>query len=206
MKNIVIVLIVVVIFAMAFFAWPIYKANELAKKISNSFSTALNTKPTIIINNTTIITGTTKTAELATCMKSIYQVTQYSTTQYKITRTVEIFGQATVKAGCDLSKVFEIIFDDKGIIIRIANPKILSVELGNISFRSGGVPYFWPNNANIARTAALKQFQEEARASAIKSNIFDEAKRNFDDLIKEKNLMLGKPFSIQWVNNDTKPN
>lgn len=165
-----------------------HSALELCKQV-------LNITPEVTITTYVTHQETKDIFELAAVSKDFPVEYHYQNKQFYSTKTLDLLGQYTVKAGFDLRDRFTIQIDQATHRIHADFPaaKILSVEQKNLKFVHEEDGY-WNGVTKEDREKAVNDMNQMARARALELHACEEAKAS----LRRQLLELAKKSGQEW--------
>jgi hypothetical protein len=140
----------------------------------------------VTLNETVLIAENTPILEVATVSRLLVVRHRWSHTWLGSTKTLELHGSFTAKAGFDLHEPFmiDIRRSPLRVVARMPAPKLLSVQMDSflvVQDEDG----WWNRITEEDRTQAVRTLQARARTQAEVSGILLEARRSAEDRIRE---------------------
>jgi hypothetical protein len=170
------------------------RSYEAAKILGNDFKRAFQFEPEIIVNHTIILNQQTNVLELAVLSQNFEHRYSWTNTWLNSTKKIAITGTFEAKVGFDLNEKFSILLQEDRAIVRLPEPKILSVESqGDISYRDDQGVWNWIKAED--RSKATNAFIRDARKYADQAKFVQDAKME----VEEKLRILLKPYAKEVV-------
>ena len=170
------------------------RSYEAAKQLGEDFKKAFQFEPEVIVNHTIVLNQQSPILELAVLSQNFEHRFSWTNTWLSSTKTIAISGTFEAKVGFDLNEKFSVILQDDRAIVKLPEPKILSVESqGDISYRDENGVWNWINTDD--RTKATNAFIRDARTFADQANFTLDAKEQ----IEEKIELLLQPYTKKVV-------
>lgn len=160
---------------------------DAVRRVENGFKNVFNFTPKIVMNGTTVVEQSSPVMELATVQQGVAEHYQWSQTWFGSTKTMELEGAYTAKAGFDLRKPFRVTVEGNRATVMLPKPELLSLEMKSYKVMTDNDG--WWNKINSGdRESAITAMQEQARAKAVETGILEQAKEKFqkqiDDAVK----------------------
>lgn len=179
-------LILVVGAAVVFYVIVIRAPIELAHATADGIREVFNFTPRVTVNQTVVIEQNTPILEVATVSRGISVDHTWSHTWLGSTKTIQVLGSFTAKAGFDLREPFtiEVERNPLRVVATMPPPRLLSLELDSyrvLRDESG----WWNRIADADREAAVRDLVELARTRAVASGILEEARATAELRIRE---------------------
>jgi hypothetical protein len=159
---------------------------DLARRTAEGIREVFDFTPRVTLNETVLIAENTPILEVATVSRSLVVHHRWSHTWLGSTKTLELHGSFTAKAGFDLHEPFTIDIERSPlrVVARMPAPKLLSVQMDSflvVADENG----WWNRITEEDRTEAVRTLQARARGQAEASGILLEARRSAEDRIRE---------------------
>jgi hypothetical protein len=159
---------------------------DLARRTAEGIREVFDFTPRVTLNETVLIAENTPILEVATVSRSLVVRHRWSHTWFGSTKTLELHGSFTAKAGFDLHEPFTIDIrrSPLRVVARMPAPKLLSVQMDSflvVQDEDG----WWNRITEEDRTEAVRTLQARARTQAEVSGILLEARRSAEDRIRE---------------------
>ena len=170
--------------------------DRMVSEIQNEF----RLKPTTIVNETTVYSGTRDIFELATAELE-YSI-EYIDEQWSLMSksTTEIRGSFVAKAGFDMNDEFEMIISDSLVVFRYPPPKVLSVDVtGSPRIRKERGLWNPISDAELNQTLAL--FHQKAEEKAELDELHLRAEEVFRERLKAIVASIEPDFEVGFVRN-----
>ncbi len=165
---------------------PIQQAVKTGNNIQQAFRNTLNLTPRIAANHAVLFAQNTPTLELVTVERSSIARYRSEETWLQSTKTFEIEAPFTAKAGFHLRDAFSVNIRRGGKIaeIRLPNPKILSLDMGDLQILrdENGL---WNKLTAKDREKAIRTLTRTARADFLKTDILKIATEEMEKQIRE---------------------
>lgn len=172
-------------------AWAIYVVivktpADLARNTAQGFREIFNFTPQVRIDQTIVIEQNIPILEVATVSRDLFVEHTWSMTWLGSTKTIQLRGTFTAKAGFDLHEPFHIIIKKNPLraVAELPSPRMLSLQMNSckiIKDESG----WWNRIAGPDREQALRDLQRLAGAKALESGILDEVRKTSEARIRE---------------------
>lgn len=172
--------------SIAFYVVFVRAPAEIAGNVAEGFQEFFNFTPRVTIDQTVVIEQNTPIVEVSTVSRNLFIEDRWEDQWLASTKTVEIRGSFTVKAGFDLKEPFTINISRYGRAIQasLPEPKILSVEMNTydiIRDENG----WWNRVTDQDREGAFYRLRTAAQKAAKDSGILEEARVTAKDRIRE---------------------
>lgn len=159
---------------------------DLARNTANGIRELFNFTPQVRIDQTVVIEQNIPILEVATVSRDLFVDHGWSLTWLGSTKTLEIQGTFTAKAGFDLHEPFHILIrkNPLRVVAELPPPKILSLQMNSykiIKDENG----WWNRITEQDREQAMRDLQSLARAKAASSGILDEVRTAAEARIRE---------------------
>jgi len=159
---------------------------DLARRTAEGIREVFDFTPRVTLNETVMIAENTPILEVATVSRSLLVRHRWSHTWLGSTKTLELHGSFTAKAGFDLREPFAIDIrrSPLRVVARMPAPKLLSVQMDSfqvVQDENG----WWNRITEEDRTEGVRTLQARAREQAEASGILLEARRSAEDRIRE---------------------
>jgi hypothetical protein len=183
--------------AVAFYLLIIKAPMDLAHATAEGINSVFNFTPRVTVNQTVVIEQNTPILEVATVSRGMYVDHTWSHTWLGSTKTIQVQGSYTAKAGFDLREPFTIDVQRKPlrVVATMPPPRLLSLELDSYKIlrdESG----WWNRISDSDREAAVRDLNELARAKAGASGILEEARATAELRIREIVERNGAPVEF----------
>ena len=159
---------------------------DLARRTAEGIREVFDFTPRVTLNETVLIAENTPILEVATVSRSLVIRHRWSHTWLGSTKTLQLHGSFTAKAGFDLHEPFTIDIrrSPLRVVARMPAPKLLSVQMDSflvVQDENG----WWNRITEEDRTEAVRTLQARARTQSEASGILLEARRSAEDRIRE---------------------
>jgi hypothetical protein len=173
------------------------RSYEAAKTLGEDFKKAFQFTPEITVNNTVVLNQQTPVLEMAVLAQNFEHRYSWTNTWLNSTKQIFISGTFEAKAGFDLNQRFSILLKDDKAIVKLPEPKILSVEsLGDITYRDENGVWNWISEDD--RTKATNAFIKDARMYATHADFVNDAKEQMDKRLRVLLQPYAKEVIIQY--------
>jgi len=178
--------VVLVVSAIAFYLVLVRAPAEIAGNVAEGFREFFNFTPRVTIDQTVVIEQSTPIIEVSTLSRNLFAEDRWEDQWIGSTKTVEIRGSFTVKAGFDLREPFTINITRYGLTIQasLPEPRILSLEMNTykiIKDENG----WWNRVTDQDREEAFYRLRTAARKAVQDSGILEEARATAEERIRE---------------------
>ncbi len=178
--------VVLVISAIAFYLVLVRAPAEIAGNVAEEFREFFNFTPRVTIDQTVVIEQSTPIMEVSTLSRNLFVEGRWEDQWVGSTKTVEIRGSFTVKAGFDLREPFIIDITRYGLTIQasLPDPRTLSLEMNTykiIKDENG----WWNRVTDQDREEAFYRLRTAARKAVQDSGILEEARATAKERIRE---------------------
>ena len=172
--------------AIVFYLIVIRAPIELAHATADGIKDVFNFTPRVRINQTVVIEQNTPILEVATVSRGISVDHTWTHTWLGSTKTIQVLGSFTAKAGFDLREPFTIDVERNPlrVVATMPPPRLLSLELDSyrvLRDESG----WWNRISAVDREAAVRDLIDLARSRATSSGILEEARATAELRIRE---------------------
>ena len=166
------------------------RSYEAARILGSDFKRAFQFEPEIIVDHTIVLNQQTTIFELAVLTQNFEHRYAWTNTWLNSTKKISISGTFEAKAGFDLNEKFSILLQDDRAIVKLPEPKILSVESqSDISYRDDQGVWNWIKDED--RSNATNAFIQDGREYANQAEFVQDAKVRME----EKLRALLKPYA-----------
>lgn len=166
------------------------RSYEAAKTLGDDFKKAFQFEPEIIVDHTIVLNQQASVLELAVLSQNFEHRYAWTNTWLSSTKKISIAGTFEAKVGFNLNERFSILLQEDRAIVKLPEPKILSVEsLGDITYRDDQGVWNWIKSED--RTRATNAFIQDARKYADEAKFIEDAKIETE----EKLRALLKPYA-----------
>ena len=171
--------------------------RQLAHVVADSFRSAFNFQPQVRINDIVVLEQSAPIAELAMESKRVLAQHSYESTWVYSTKTMEIYGVFTAKAGFDLKQPFivKIQKTPPKLFVHLPEPKLLSLEMDNYHILRDEDGY-WNKIDATEREAAMDHLKTNARQKVLASPLLSEAKTELEKRIQE--IVAKDGYSVEF--------
>jgi hypothetical protein len=165
--------------------------------VADSFRSAFNFQPQVRINDIVILEQSAPIAELAMESKRVLAQHSYESTWVYSTKTMEIYGVFTAKAGFDLKQPFIVRIQKAPpkLFVHLPEPKLLSLEMDNYHILRDEDGY-WNKIDATEREAAMDHLKTNARQKVLASPLLSEAKAELEKRIQE--IVAKDGYSVEF--------
>jgi hypothetical protein len=180
------VVLVIVAATIAFYVVVVKVPSDLAHKTADGIRQVFNFTPQVRINQTIVIEQNTPILEVATVSRDMFIDHSWQQTWMGSTKTIEIQGVFTAKAGFDLREPFRIDIEKRPlhVVARVPSPKLLSIEMKEykvLKDESG----WWNSVTPQDREEAVRQIRAEAIDKVARSGLLEESQASVEARIRE---------------------
>ena len=171
--------------------------HQLAHEVADGFRSAFNFQPQVRINDIVVLEQSAPIAELAMESKRVLAQHTYESTWVYSTKTMEIYGVFTAKAGFDLKQPFIVRIQKSPpkLFIHLPEPKLLSLEMDNYHILRDEDGY-WNKFDATEREAAMDHLKDNARQKVLASPLLAEAKTELEKRIQD--LASKDGYSVEF--------
>jgi hypothetical protein len=171
--------------------------RQLGHAVADSFRSAFNFQPQVTINNIVVLEQSSPIAELAMESKRVFAQRLYQSTWAYSTKTMEMYGVFTAKAGFDLTQPFVVKIQrmPPKIFVKLPQPKLLSLQLDNYHILRDEDGY-WNKLDASEREAAFTELQKNARQKVLASPLLAESKIEIEKRIQE--IVTTNGYSVEF--------
>lgn len=173
------------------------RSYEAAKTLGEDFKKAFQFTPEVIVNHTIVLNQQAPVLELAVLSQNFEHRYSWTNTWLNSTKQITITGTFEAKAGFDLNQKFSILLKDDKAIVKLPEPKILSVESqGDIAYRDEQGVWNWINTDD--RTQATNAFIQDARTYATQADFVKDAKTQMEERLRMLLQAYAKDVVIEY--------
>lgn len=160
--------------------------SDLARNTAEGIRQFFNFTPQVRINQTVVIEQNIPVLEVATVSRSLFVDHTWSHTWLGSTKTLELQGSFTAKAGFDLHEPFHIVIERSPlrVVAELPHPKILSLQMDSYRVVKDDDGW-WNRISDRDREQAIQDLQTLARRKVEASGILTEAQATAEDRIRE---------------------
>ena len=171
--------------------------HQLAHVVADSFRSAFNFQPQVKINDIVVLEQSAPIAELAMESKRVFAQHIYESTWAYSTKTMEMYGVFTAKAGFDLKQPFVVRIQKvpPKLFIHLPQPKLLSLEMNNYHILRDEDGY-WNKIDASEREAAVDHLKTNARQKVLASPLLSESKTELEKRIQE--IAANDGYSVEF--------
>jgi hypothetical protein len=171
--------------------------HQLAHVVADSFRSAFNFQPQVTINDIVVLEQSSPIAELAMESKRVFAQHIYQSTWAYSTKTMEMYGVFTAKAGFDLTQPFVVKIQRMPlkIFVKLPQPKLLSLQMDNYHILRDEDGY-WNKLDASEREGAVTELQKNARQKVLGSPLLSEAKTELEKRIQE--IVAKDGYSVEF--------
>lgn len=178
--------ILIVSAAISFYIVAVKVPSDLAHDVAAGVQSFFNFTPRTMVQENVVIEQQTPITELATVSRSVFVDYTWAHTWMGSTKTLQITGAFTAKAGFDLREPFILTVVPKPLHIvgTLPPPKVLSLQLDTflvVRDESG----WWNRISNTDRQHAVNELRHVARSKAEASGILNEARANVEESLRK---------------------
>ena len=180
------VVLIIVAATIAFYVVVVKVPSDLAYKTAEGVREFFNFTPQVRINQTIVIEQNTPILEVATVSREMFIDHSWRQTWMGSTKTIQIQGVFTAKAGFDLREPFRIDIEKRPlrVVARMPPPKILSIDMREyevVKDEDG----WWNSVTPKDREDAVRQIRAEAIKKAERSGLLEEARGTVEARLRE---------------------
>ncbi len=171
--------------------------HQLAHMVADSFREAFNFQPQIRVNDLVVLEQSVPVAELAMESKRVLAQHVYESTWAYSTKTMELYGVFTAKAGFDLKQPFIVRIQKSPpkLFVHLPEPKLLSLEMDSYHILRDEDGY-WNKFEATEREAAMDHLKTNARQKVLASPLLTEAKTELEKRIQD--LASQDGYSVEF--------
>lgn len=180
------VVLIIVAVTIAFYVVVVKVPSDLAYKTAEGMRQFFNFTPQVRINQTIVIEQITPILEVATVSREMFIDHSWQQTWMGSTKTIQIQGVFTAKAGFDLREPFRIDIEKRPlhVVAWVPPPKLLSIDMKEykvLKDENG-----WWNSVTLQdREEAVRQIRAEAIEKAKHSGLLEESQASVEERIRE---------------------
>lgn len=159
---------------------------DLARNTAEGIREFFNFTPQVQVNETVVIEQNIPVLEVATVSRSLFVDHTWSHTWLASTKTLELQGTFTAKAGFDLHEPFRIVIERSPLRVFavLPRPKILSIQMDSYRVVKDDDGW-WNRISERDREHAFQDLQVLARTKVEASGILTEAQATAESRIRE---------------------
>ena len=180
------VILVIAAATAAFYVVAVKAPSDLARNTAEGVREFFNFTPQVRIDQTVVIEQTTPILEVATVSREMRVDHAWQQTWLRSTKTIQVQGVFTAKAGFDLREPFRIDIEKRPlrVVARMPPPKILSIDMREyevVKDEDG----WWNSVTPKDREDAVRQIRAEAIKKAERSGLLEEARGTVEARLRE---------------------
>ncbi|HEY5825599.1 MAG TPA: DUF4230 domain-containing protein [Cyclobacteriaceae bacterium] len=174
------------------------RAYKAAQTLGEDFRKAFQFTPEVTVNKTVVLNQQTNVFELAVLAQNFEHRYTWTHSWMGSTKKISISGSFDAKVGFDLHEKFSVTITDDKAIVRLNEPKVLSVESkGDIQYRDENGIWNWVDMDD--RSTATNLFITDARKYAEQSAFVEDAKAKMEERMKAFFKSHDKEVEIQYT-------
>ena len=180
------IVLVIVAVTVAFYVVAVKVPSALAHETAEGIRQAFNFTPQVRINQTIVIEQNTPILEVATVSREMLVDHSWQQTWMESTKTIQIQGVFTAKAGFDLREPFRIDIERRPlhVVAWVPPPKLLSIDMKE--YRVLKDENGWWNSVTLEdRQDAVRQIRAVAIDKATHSGLLEESQASVEARIRE---------------------
>jgi len=180
------VVLIIAAVTIAFYVVVVKVPSDLAHKTADGMRQFFNFTPEVRINQTIVIEQNTPILEVATVSREMFIDHSWQQTWMGSTKTIQIQGVFTAKAGFDLREPFRIDIERRPlhVVAWVPPPKLLSIDMKE--YRVLKDENGWWNSLTLQdREEAVRQIRAEAIDKAKQSGLLEESQASVEARIRE---------------------
>ncbi len=160
--------------------------SDLARNTAEGIRQFFNFTPQVQIDQTVVIEENIPVLEVATVSRNLFVDHAWSHTWLASTKTLELQGSFTAKAGFDLHEPFHIVIERSPlrVVAELSRPKILSLQMDSYRVVKDDDGW-WNRISDRDREQAFQALQTLARTKVEASGILTEARATAESRIRE---------------------
>jgi hypothetical protein len=180
------VILVIAAVTTAFYVVVVKVPSNLAYKTAEGMRQFFNFTPQVRIDQTVVIEQNTPILEVATVSRDLFVDHSWQQTWLGSTKTIQIRGVFTAKAGFDLREPFRIDIERRPlrVVAWVPPPKLLSLEMKEykvVKDENG-----WWNSVTLQdREEAVRQMRADAIEKVTHSGLLEESQASVEARIRE---------------------
>jgi hypothetical protein len=180
------VVLIIAAATMAFYVVVVKVPSDLARNTAEGVRQFFNFTPQVRINQTIVIEQTTPILEVATVSREMFIDHSWQQTWMGSTKTIQIQGVFTAKAGFDLREPFRIDIERRPlhVVAWVPPPKLLSIDMKDYKVLKDEDGW-WNNVTRQDREEAVRQIRAEAIEKAKRSGLLEESQASVEARIRE---------------------
>lgn len=172
--------------AVVYYLFFIKAPADLARNLASGVREVFQITPRVTVNQTVVVEENMPIAELATTARDVYVDYTWSHTWLGSTKTIQLQGIFTAKAGFDFREPFTLSISGQPprVSASLPPPKLLSLEMKSyrvIRDDSG----WWNRLTETDRESAVHELQALARTQAEQSSLLAEARRTAEHRLQQ---------------------
>ena len=180
------VILVIAAATAAFYVVAVKAPSDLARNTAEGVREFFNFTPQVRIDQTVVIEQMTPILEVATVAREMRVDHAWQQTWLRSTKTIQVQGVFTAKAGFDLREPFRIDIEKRPlrVVARMPPPKILSIDMREykvVKDEDG----WWNSVTPKDREDAVRQIRAEAIKKAERSGLLEEARGTVEARLRE---------------------
>ena len=178
--------LVIVAATTAFYVVAVKAPSDLAHNTAEGVRQFFNFTPQVRIDQTIVIEQTTPILEVATVSREMFVDHAWQQTWMGSTKTIQVQGVFTAKAGFDLREPFRIDIEKKPlhVVAWVPPPKLLSIDMKEYKVLRDENGW-WNSVTPEDRADAVRQIRADAIDKATRSGLLEEARASVEARIRE---------------------
>jgi len=175
------IILVIAAAAAAFYVVAVKAPSDLAHKTAEGVREFFNFTPQVRVNQTIVIEQTTPILEVATVSREMFIDHSWKQTWLKSTKTIQVQGVFTAKAGFDLRQPFRIDIETRPlrVVAQVPPPKLLSIDMKDYKVLKDEDGW-WNSVTPQDREEAVRQIRAEAIDKAEHSGLLEDARGSLE--------------------------
>jgi len=170
----------------AFYVVAVKAPSDLARNTAEGIRQVFDFTPQVRIDQTIVIEQTTPILEVATVSREMFVEHAWRQTWMGSTKTIQIQGVFTAKAGFDLREPFRIDIEKRPlhVVAWVPPAKLLSIDMKEYRILKDEDGW-WNSVTPKDREEAVRQVRADALAKATQSGLLHEAQASIEARIRE---------------------
>ena len=197
------VILVIAAATAAFYVVAVKAPSDLARNTAEGVREFFNFTPQVRIDQTVVIEQTTPILEVATVSREMRVDHAWQQTWLRSTKTIQVQGVFTAKAGFDLREPFRIDIEKRPlrVVARMPPPKILSIDMKEYKVLKDENGW-WNSLTPQDREEAVRQIRAVAIDRANHSGLLAESQASVEARIREIVERNGSTVAFRDENTD----
>ena len=178
--------LIIVAATTAFYVVVVKVPSDLAHNTADGFRQFFDFTPQVRIDQTVVIEQTTPILEVATVSREMFVNHSWQQTWLGSTKTIQVQGVFTAKAGFDLREPFRIDIEKRPlhVVAWVPPPKLLSIDMNEYKVLKDEDGW-WNSVTRQDREDAVRQIRAQAVEKVKNSGLLEEAQASVEARIRE---------------------